>query len=260
MQSKNCFIMDLITKIKNKKLPVIIISPHPDDAVLSCGELLQQLSGKVNCTVITVFTKAHGGPYTLSAKQFLKASGMRDGVALYKERRNEDARAQKFLGTKMINLGLEDALFRRKKEQTFFGKFIPEFGHVYPTYRWHMLKGISPQDTAIEELKKELKPFVDKKAVIFAPCGIGGHVDHVLVSKVCKELFDNVIFYSDFPYNIRLHTYGKQYGMQVYKVQPDMKKKTQLIKSYKTQFKGLFPDDIVPEHTEVYFVPKNFIK
>ncbi len=247
--------MDLVTKIINNKLPVIIVSPHPDDAVLSCGELLQQLSGKINCTIITVFTKAHGGPYTLSAKQFLKASGMQDGLSLYKGRRNEDAKAQKMLGAKMINLGLVDAQFRRKSYKTFLGKIIPEFDHIYPTYRWHMLKSIAPQDPAILELKKKLKLFVNKKAIILAPYGIGRHVDHILTRTVCKELFDNIIFYSDFPYSVRLDNYGKATGMQMYKLQPDMKKKSEVIKLYKTQFKGLFPDGIVPEHKEVYFVP-----
>jgi LmbE family N-acetylglucosaminyl deacetylase len=248
--------MDLVTKIINKKLPVIIISPHPDDAILSCGELLQQLFGKVSCTIITVFTKANGGPHTLSTKQFLKASGERDALSLYKERRKEDEKAQKFLGTKIINLGLEDALFRRKKQKTMWGKFIPELDHIYPTYRWHILNGIAPIDPAIADLKKKLKPFINKKAIIIIPYGIGDHVDHLLTSKVSRELFNNAIFYSDFPYNIRLNNYGKTTGMQVYKLQPDIQRKNKLIQIYKTQFKGLFPDGTVPEHKEVYFVPE----
>jgi len=249
--------MDLVAKIINKKLPVIIISPHFDDAILSCGELLQQLAGKINCTIITVFTKAHGGPYTLSTRQFLRASGVRDGLSLYKERRNEDTKAQKMLAVKTINLGLEDALFRRKKHKTFWGKILAEFDHIYPTYRWHILKDISPSDPAISELKKQLKPYINKKAIIIAPYGLGGHTDHLVTSKICKELFPNVILYSDFPYNIRLNNYGKADGMQVYKLQPDMQQKSKLIQLYKTQFKGLFPEGSVPDHKEVYFVSEN---
>jgi LmbE family N-acetylglucosaminyl deacetylase len=119
-----------------------------------------------------------------------------------------------------------------------------------------MFKGVASIDPAIAELKKELKPFINKKAIIIIPYGVGNHVDHLLTSKICRESLKNVIFYSDFPYNVRLNNYGKTTGMQVYELQPDMQKKSKLLQLYKTQFKGLFPDASVPEHKEVYFIPE----
>lgn len=253
--SKNNF-MDLVTTITKKKIPCVFISPHYDDAVLSCGSLLSALSGKTDITIVNVFTKANSGPYTLSAKQFLKTSGVTDAVALYKERKEEDKMALSSFSVKIINIDLEDALFRRKKMTSLLGKLLPEFDHVYPTYRWHILKKIIQKDPAIKELSIKLASYKNKKNLIFAPYGIGDHVDHKIVRTVCEAMFHHVILYSDFPYNIRLNTYGRTLkNGQEYHLIPDMKKKIQLIKKYKTQYSGLF-DKTVPEHEEVFFSNK----
>ena len=248
---------DLQKIIKDKHFRCIVISPHDDDAILSCGGLLTQLAGNTDCLIVNVFTKAHTEPYTLSTKTFLKYSNSNDAVELYKERVKEDKKVLAQLSLKSIDLGLEEALFRRKKQKTLLGKLLPEFDHIYPTYRWHILKGIAFDDYAIATLKEKLQQFDDKKTLVFAPFGIGNHVDHRIVRKVCEELFDNLLLYSDFPYNVRLNTYGntKKNG-KVYRVKPDMEKKTNLIKGYKTQFQGLFPKEIVPEHEEIYFSNK----
>lgn len=248
----------LIERIQSKKLHCIIISPHFDDAVLSCGALMAKLVGNVDITVINVFTKAHRGPYTLSAKVFMKTStGFTDATKLYKERNNEDAKVLSQLGIKSSNLGFEDALFRRKKTKKYLGKYIPEFDHVYPTYRWHINKRIAASDFAFDLLAKKLKKFQNEKYLIFAPYGLGNHADHVLVRRVCEKLFSNLILYSDFPYNQGLKTYGKKlpHGGE-YRIKPVMAKKTKLIQGYKTQFYGLFPNKTVNKHAEVYFSNK----
>lgn len=248
---------NLIKEIIERKFDCLIVSPHHDDAVLSCGELLAQLKGKTAVTVINVFTSAHGKPYTLSEKQFLKASGSSDALALYEERENEDKKILSQLGVSIINLGFEDALFRRKIRRTFLGRLLSEFDHVYPTYRWHLLKGLSRNDISAKELKKKLLPYKNKKTLVFAPYAIGDHVDHLIVRNVCEELFDNLILYSDFPYNVRLNSDGKVLdGGKIYTLKPDYVKKSGLIKGYKTQFNGLFSNGIIPKHDEFYFGKK----
>src|SRR5260221_4259364 len=194
---------DLVKIIKDKGYNVVIVSPHQDDAVLSCGGLLTQLVGKTDITVVNVFTKAHKKPYTLSTKMFLKASGFTDATLLYQVRFEEDTKVLAMLGIKPVNLDLEDALFRRKKNKTWLGNILSEFDHVYPTYRWHIIKNIAKDDYAGEELKKQLIKFKNKKTLVIAPLGIGNHADHVIVGNVCEALFDNLFFYADFPYTIR---------------------------------------------------------
>src|SRR3989338_4946817 len=199
----------LVKQILNKKFKCIFISPHFDDAVLSCGSLLMHLTGKTSITIINVFTKAHKKPYTLSARKFLKESnGGSDATVLFKERFKEDKNVLSSLNVKIINLGLVDALFRKKNNFNFLGKVFPEINHIYPTYKWHVVRRISPHDHATTQLKKILKKFNGEKILVFAPYGIGNHADHVITRKVCEDLFDNLILYSDFPYNLRANNYG----------------------------------------------------
>jgi LmbE family N-acetylglucosaminyl deacetylase len=249
---------DFIQEIISKKKPCVIVSPHFDDSVLSCGTLLTQLSGKTKITVVNVFTQAHKAPYTLSARKFLMESGIKDATKLYGERLKEDSKALSHFKAKIVNLGLEDAIFRVKKTSGFLGKLLPEFSHVYPTYQWHVVKGISSQDHAIADLTTALKKVVTKDAVVLAPYAIGQHVDHQIVRKVCEQLFPDVIFYSDFPYNVRNGTYGEAgKDREKYVLQTNTKQKNALIQIYETQLNGLFPEGTIPAHKEVYFIPKH---
>ena len=248
--------MNLAKAIIKKQYHCVFLSPHADDALLSCATLLSQLVGKTPITVINIFIKAHERPYTLSAKQFMKYSnGYSDAEQLYKHRAKEDQKAFAALGIVPQNLNMEDALFRRKKKRSFLGKLLPEFDHVYPTYRWHILSTISVDDYAVSELKKRLTKYNDNKTLIFAPFGLGDHVDHKIVRQVGESLFDNLILYSDFPYNVRSNTYGK--ASKEYKehhLPIEQSKKEQLLRLYETQFEGLFPGGKMPKHDEVFFI------
>lgn len=253
MQKDNQLIKEIITK----KLKCVFISPHFDDAVLSCGGLMLELAGKTDMTVVNVFSKANVGPYTLSASRFLKFSGNHSSAQeLYSARELEDKSALQKLGAKIINLGLEDALFRRKDSKSIFGKILPEFNHVYPTYPLHIVKGANPNDPAFEQVKNELKKiYEENNTIYFAPYGIGNHADHQVVSSISKALFRKLVLYSDFPYNTRLNDHGSDIeGFRKIKLNPNQKEKNELIKNYKTQFTGLFPDRLVPSHNEVYFI------
>jgi LmbE family N-acetylglucosaminyl deacetylase len=248
---------NIISRIIKKKIPCIFLSPHYDDAVLSCCEMLSFLSGKTDVTVINVFTKAHAKPYTLSAKQYLKQCGFTDALTLYAHREQEDLRALKKMPLRTLNLGYQDALFRQKENPSFFGKIFAEFSHVYPTYRWHVIGSISPNDYAPKMLYRQLLKLTAKNAYIFAPFGIGGHVDHRIVRLSAEKATTRLIYYSDFPYNINEQQYGqvpKHYS--VVPLRPS-KKKEALIRKYDSQLPGLFPTHRIPVHMEVYFVPEN---
>ncbi len=254
MQSK-----DIVSKILRQKSSIVIISPHFDDAVLSCGMLMMALEGKVDVRVVNVFTTAHEGPYTLSAKKFLKDSNNESNANdLFEKRLKEDKKALSFIKVKEIkNLGISDALFRRKSQQQLFGKFVPELNHVYPTYRFHITSSVSNTDPAMDVLRTKLQSMKKENVVVLAPYGIGNHVDHQIVRKVCEEVFDNLILYSDFPYNVRTNNYGEDISeYRRYELNSNIDKKKKCIEMYTSQFIGLFPDGKVPDHKEVYFAKK----
>lgn len=240
--------------IKNKK--VFIISPHLDDAVLSCGGLILDLKITNNISVVNVFTEGNSGPYTLSGKKFLKMTGQPDALQLYKLRKAEDEKALSKLGVTFINLGFQEALFRKKKPSVL-GKYIPELSHTYPTFRFHIMKNVKHNDPVKEKLKAQLKHLIPSDAVVIAPFGVGNHADHVLVRSVCEEIFGKVILYSDFPYNLSNQLAENPFEHQKTEITPDHNKKLELIKCYKSQLNCLFPSGIIPEHKEIYYFQNN---
>jgi LmbE family N-acetylglucosaminyl deacetylase len=245
---------DLIQKIIQNKTPCVILSPHCDDAALSCGTLLTKLTGKTDIKIINVFTKANNKPHTLSAKQALKYANYTDAIKYYEARCEEDKKALMHLKISTVNLGFEDALFRIKKQHSFWGKFIPELNHIYPTYRWHIVGNIASDDYAVEELETKLKKMIKKGTIVFAPYGIGDNVDHKIVRKVSEKLYPACILYADFPYSYRLQTYGKPIsGRQRYALRASLPLKKKMIQLYKSQFLGLFPNGIIPKHDEVFY-------
>lgn len=255
--------MDTFLKniIKNKQT-CVFISPHLDDAMLSAGGLIKYLSGKTKVIVINVFTESSDTQQTLSAWKFVKDMGYEKPSILFAERRKEDKEAFASMGVEPINLGFPDALWRKKQGglSSILGKILPEFGHVYPTYRRHMTKGIIAQAdhktiAAVTEKIKEVLS-AEKNPIIFAPLGIGNHVDHSLVRETCKAMFDhNLVYWSDFPYNARENNEGtppKGYKKVYYDV--NTVDKENLIKAYRTQASGLFQGGIIPTHREIFFI------
>lgn len=242
----------IVSLLLQQQRPIYIISPHFDDAVLSCGELISQLSLRTPITVVNVFTKAHGGPYTWSAKKFLRASGFQDAQKLFRSREKEDKQALSSLKVKIINLGLTDALFRQSGVSTLWN-FIPELNHLYPTYRWHILKKINARDTALEQVKAMLAEILPQNAQVFTPLNLARHVDHGIVRKACEAVSSHLFYYSEFPYSYRQGTYGSQTESVRYEVPVDIQAKRSLISQYQTQVAGLFPDGTIPQHVEVFF-------
>src|SRR5579859_3047345 len=136
--------MDTFIKIiiKNKQT-CIFISPHLDDAVLSAGGLVKFLSSKTKIMVINIFTQAIDGKQTVSAWKYIKDMGYNKASDLFADRQKEDKEALFQLHISPINLGFPDALWRKKNNfvAKTLGNVLPEFKHVYPTYRFHITNG-----------------------------------------------------------------------------------------------------------------------
>lgn len=233
-----------------------VLSPHLDDAILSAGSLLYSLRGKANINVINVFTKAHAGPYTFSAKKYLKSTGFINAEELYMSREKEDLRAMSQINAKSTNLGIVDGIFRKKKNKIFLDSIVPELGHIYPTYRFHVSKSVSKDDYAPSQLINRLKKIINQDALVLVPLGVGNHVDHVIVRKVCEKLFSNIIYYADFPYSLKFNKYKLPIGYKSVTLDANIKLKSQMIMQYMSQFGSLFNKGVIPEHKEEFFVKR----
>ncbi len=246
----------VIDMIKTHNIPCYFISPHFDDAILSAGALIVTLSKITSVTVVTVFTKSGTKPYTHSAKSFLKQCGYQSAKKLYRDRMKEDKKVLSLLNVQQKYLSFTDALWRKKSSTlpTFIKKHVPEITYVYPTYLLHVIRGkISHNDVhTICALRKKLS-HIQKDSIVFSPVGIGTHVDHVLVREVCRELFNNVIFWSDFPYNISGGNKNNLSQFQkIGEYNGNKQMKRNLIAGYSTQVDALFPSGISLVREEFY--------
>lgn len=253
--------MDRIIKnIVRKKQVCYFISPHLDDAVLSCAGLIGALrKSRVEVVVINVFTAGRMHMQTLSALAFLRQCQAADVESLFQNRINEDRLVFKRLGIKVINLSYIDCLWRLLPRpgilQRIIGRLIPEVLHIYPTFRWHARTGfVSSADSQLQKnLKRKLNIIIPPGSVVFSPLAVGNHVDHVIVRNACRDNFPTTISWVDFPYSLNCSYNHPEDIRLVGEITADVAFKKTLIRGYKTQVDALFPDGSIPNPPEKYY-------
>lgn len=247
--------------------PSLFLSPHLDDAVLSCGLLLTEAAKASTVTVATVFTEATPGPYTRAARSFLRQCGAEPAANaenLYVQRRAEDVTTVIAAGAHPVHLAWPDALFRTRGRGPFtpvLASVAPELVHRYPTFRFDIARGrVSLAEKGLApQIADRVRALIDDTGaqVIFCPLGVGRHVDHLLVRSVGQYLDRPVIYYSDFPYSLKAQpdkAFLASLGLRKWTWHGDTASKYRLIQGYKTQFAALFPDGAVSLGGEDYFI------
>lgn len=205
------------------------ISPHLDDAILSAGGLIFDLKDNNKVKIITVFTKGN--------KLFLK-------------RKEEDISVCKYLGIDYLHLGFADALWRNSYDsiEDVFSKQINS-----------TKEEVDLEKIIIKKLKKIIKNA--KNTTIFAPLSIGNHIDHRIVNKICRENFINVIYWEDYPYNLKSsfsEELVKKNSLLNFEFSKNLFIKDKLIKFYKSQIPILFGDKpIIIKKERYYFSESN---
>lgn len=170
----------------------IVVSPHLDDAALSCGGLLAAWAARGEpALVVTLLT--HGLPPDQLPPHLrrLHAAWGDPDTDPYAARRAEDAAALAALGADVQHCGGRGALYRQDRTGQFIYKGLGYFG---PPARADL-----PLLAEFENTLRELRR-AHPAATIYAPLGIGGHVDHVLAHRAARRLDGPVAFYEDMPY------------------------------------------------------------
>jgi LmbE family N-acetylglucosaminyl deacetylase len=243
----------------------LVLSPHLDDAVLSCGSLLGVLAGEYPVTVATVFTEAGPGPWTRAARSYLRSCGATDAGDLYAARRQEDRDVLVRLGAVPVHLGGVDALFRRREGVLAGGRGLawlpPEVFHRYPTYRFDIARGrVARRDRSlIPRLADEVDRLIVRlqPAFVFCPLAVGRHVDHVLTRMLGERHPDRAVYYSDFPYDRTCppdEEFIAEHDLVPWVCGLDAATKRDLIRGYRTQCGALFPDGKIPVAPETYYL------
>ncbi len=171
----------------------LYISPHLDDALFSCGGcILQQTAQGDRVTVLTVFSgDPPGRPLSPFAEGLHQRWGIdRGNVAV---RRAEDRIACARLDATALHLEFPESIYRSSGESGFF--YDSEegiFGPVHPA-----------ENYLIGEVRSVLKEQLHPSIILYAPLGLGGHVDHRFVRMVVDQLGTPVHYYFDYPYAAR---------------------------------------------------------
>ena len=174
---------------------VIVLSPHLDDAVLSCGGLLLALRGIVPRLAVTV---GCGNPIPRAR---LGLKGGRDGrgrrgFVSPAERRREDIAAMHLMDCDFVHLGFADCIYRRSPTS---GELL----YRSPRTRW---SPANAEDAAhVEELVLVLGRLCQNmgRILLISPLTIGYHVDHSICAHAALRLATGrieLLFYEDFPY------------------------------------------------------------
>jgi len=175
----------------------IYLSPHLDDAVLSCGgRMWQQVSGGDDVTVVTVFAGAPDPsvPFSLYAEELHARWGQ--PVDVVRERQEEDREALASLGVEALHWSYKDCIYRR----------TPESDHAYDSEE-ALWGRIHPADVdLIQELTSRIRALRQmSSATLYAPLAVGRHVDHRVVRRAAEgsRAHDHpraLTYYEDFPY------------------------------------------------------------
>ena len=171
---------------------IMVLSPHLDDSVLSCGALMADAHRLgVDVLVVTVFNGRPVPPLSAPASRFHARCGHPDNNAM-DEREIEDDRALGIVGARTERLYLPEALYRKDLDGT------PLYDSDSAIFREHV-PASSDERSTVERRITQRVDAVDPDLVL-APLGIGGHVDHLLVSAAAQRLNRHVLHYEDVPY------------------------------------------------------------
>jgi LmbE family N-acetylglucosaminyl deacetylase len=170
----------------------VYLSPHLDDAVLSCGgRIWQQAQEGERVLVATVFggTPAPDTPLSPFAQGLHARWGhLADAAG---RRQEEDQAALALLGAKPLHWTYADCIYRRTPEGHFpYASEELLWGPVHPA-----------EEGLIAELASRIAALpLEPGGALFAPLRVRRHVDHQIVRRAAEGSGCRLAYYEDYPY------------------------------------------------------------
>jgi LmbE family N-acetylglucosaminyl deacetylase len=234
----------------------VYLSPHLDDAALSCGGLIyRQARQGARPLVITCLA---GVPDYRTLSPFATELHRRWGQPLDPMglRRCEDAAALQYLGADYQHWDYGDCIYRRAPggADFLYASEAALFGDVH-----------AQEQGLVVELAGRLKSALQNEDIlIYAPLAVGHHVDHQLVLQAAlllRERRFRVQFYEDYPYVADPQKLAQ--ALQAWTRPPtahvqalseaEMDARISAIRLYRSQLDSLFStEDGIPEQVRSY--------
>lgn len=176
----------------------IFLSPHLDDAALSCGgQIAAATRAGVPVEIVTIFAGDEPGPGEPNASPLVEKIydlwQLQAGEVMA-TRRREDLAACRELAAEALHWELQEAIHRRDSSR---GEAL------YPTLEC-LFGAVAPQEEElVASLARRLAalPGIGKGTSVVAPLGVGGHVDHRIARRAAERAFGaDLLYYEEFPY------------------------------------------------------------
>lgn len=217
---------------RHQAFDALYLSPHLDDAVLSCGGQIHRhtASGR-RVAVLTVFAgDIPPGPLGKLEADVLRWMGL-DRETGMADRRAEDEKACGRLGAESLHWQIPEAPSRDRSLSDLESLFVP-----------------SPEldEALIADLAERLGEFRNVPEIV-APLGFGSHLDHHTVRHAAHRAFgDRIAYYEDFPYVLKVdQVTGRpetaRLTPSIVELDPsDVAARVEAIKHYTSQIRALF--------------------
>jgi LmbE family N-acetylglucosaminyl deacetylase len=172
----------------------IFLSPHYDDAALSCGGLIWDLTRQGH--QVEIWTLMGGFPPDENLSKFAQENHLRwglSGEAAIRMRRAEDRAACQVLGATPCHFDWPDAIYRRD----------PETGEPLVNNNKDLF-GKSPESSLVRAIRSMLEEKLSQDALVVFPMGLGHHIDHLAAYHAGESFADQKIYFSDYPYVLKV--------------------------------------------------------
>ncbi len=167
----------------------VYLSPHLDDAILSCGgRIARECAAGERIVVLTLFTADEPAtPPSPFATTLARWWNLPPGEVM-RARRREDLEACARLACHAEHAGLVEAPYRLDAAgRPLYTSLEALFGAV-----------AEADEPLVERLVARLAGIETGRLV--APLGVGGHVDHRLARRAAERARPDALFYEEFPY------------------------------------------------------------
>lgn len=168
----------------------IYISPHFDDAILSCGGLIaDQTRDGIPVEIWTICAgEAPDGPLSKFARKTHKDWGTGNAAETVIIRKEEDREAARHVGAAILHFHFPDCIYRRDSNKSL----------LYPS------SIVNPWNPVERNLYKDIAAFIKEHLqqgdILVCPLAIGSHVDHIIVRHALESLDISLLYYADIPY------------------------------------------------------------
>lgn len=224
----------------------VFLSPHLDDAALSCGgQIADRVLRGGRVLIVTVFAGDEpAGEPGLSRSPLVDKiqRSWRLGEGAMARRRAEDVTACRILGADWDHWSFCDAIYRRE----------PADGRpLYESIAKLMGEPHSADERLVQQIADRAAAFSSMEA-LYAPLAVGSHVDHLLTRRAAERAFktERLIYYEEYPYSRRSQAVERALdagdsgaawrSQDVLVSRSAFRKKLAAVDAYRSQLRSLF--------------------